>query len=278
MKLSPLTIYIIGIALALPAIAWGLFFNKMPNDAETAMFESAKAANDVEAGKMNAAKKRVETAKDMIKAKAAEWNAISATRTPPASLAMGGITLAQNAFQLTVDTRKYRNSLQRAVNAQLRKGGVKVINGPLVPIPDANAPANSLLASFYNYPAAGFPVVIFDLGAVTVQGDYNSIMSHLRAYKNMPRYLAVTDGLRLDGTSPNLTATYNLTIVGFIKTNVVYGQAPEGSSGAGAGGAPGAGGVGFGRRGGPSGGAPAGGFGPSGGSRGGGGGAPAGNL
>jgi hypothetical protein len=173
----------------------------------------------------------------MIKAKAAEWNAIAATRTPPASIAAGGITLAQNAFQLSEDTRKYRNSVQRAVNAQLRKGGVKVVNGPLIPIPDPNAPANSLLLSFYNYPSAGFPVVIFDLGTVTVQGNYDEIMSHVRAYKNMPRYLAVTDGLRIDGTSPNLTATYNLSIVGYIRSNVVYGQAPEGQSGQ-AGGAP----------------------------------------
>ncbi len=242
MKLSPLTIYIIGIALALPVIAFGLFFNKMPNDTEASFYQAAKEANDAEAAKQRQADQKVATAIQMIKTKAAEWNAISANRTPPASIAAGGITLAQNAFQLSEDTRKYRNSIQRAVNTQLRRGGVKVINGPAIPTPDANAPANSLLLSFYNYPSAGFPVVIFDLGSVTVQGNYNSIMNHMRAYKSMPRYLAVTDALRIDGTSPVLTATYNLTIVGYIRSNVVYGQAPEGASAAGgAGGAPGGG-------------------------------------
>jgi hypothetical protein len=236
MKLSPLTIYIIGIALALPIIAFGWFYNKMPNDAETAIFVAGKEANDAEAAKQRAADQRVATAIQMVKTKAAEWQAIAGTRTPPASLQNGGITLTQNAFQLSEDTRKYRNSIQRAVNAQLRKGGIRVVNGPLVPIPDPNAPANSLLASFYNYQATGFPVVIFDLGAVTVQGNYNEIMNHVRSFKSMPNYLAVTDGLRLDGTSPNLTATYNLTIVGFIRANEVYAQAPEGQAPSGGGG------------------------------------------
>jgi hypothetical protein len=271
MKLSPLTIYIIGVFLALPIIAFGLFFNKMPNDADTKSYVAAKEANDIEAAKQKKADERVATAIQMIKTKAAEWRAIAATRTPPASLQQGGINLAQNAWQLTVDTAKYRNSIQRAVNAQLRKGGVRIINGPLVPMPDPNAPAKSLLASFYNYPAAGFPVVIFDLGAVTVQGDYDAIMKHVKAYKNMPNYLAVTDGLVLNGTSPNLTATYNLTIVGYIRSNVVYGDAPEGQvtqqAGGGGGGAP------FGGMGGPppgvmgggrTGGKPAGGIGAAG--------------
>ncbi|HSI73335.1 MAG TPA: hypothetical protein VK934_09160 [Fimbriimonas sp.] len=230
MKLSPLTIYIIGISLALPIIAFGWFFNLMPNSADTASYDAATQLNQAEAAKQPQAEKRVKDAIAMIKTKAAEWRAIAAVRTPPESLSAGGISLTTNAFQLTEDTRKFRNSIQRAVNAQLRKGGVEVINGPMVPVPDANAPANSLLASFYNFPGASFPVVIFDLGTVTVQGSYNEIMNHVRAYKNMPRYLAVTDGLRLDGTSPNLTATYNLTIVGYIRGTGVYGQAPEGGA------------------------------------------------
>ena len=44
------------------------------------------------------------------------------------------------------------------------------------------------------------------------------IMANVRAYKSMPRYLAVADGLAISGTSPNLTGTYNLSIVGFIRT------------------------------------------------------------
>jgi hypothetical protein len=253
MKLSPLTIYIIGISLALPIIAFGWFFNLMPNNADKATYEAATEANLREAAKQGQAEKRVKDTIAMIKTKAAEWRAIAATRTPSESLAAGGITLSTNAFQLTEDTRKFRNSIQRAVNAQLRKGGVEVVNGPMVPVPDANAPANSLLASFYNFPGASFPVVIFDLGTVTVQGTYQEIMSHIRAYKSMPHYLAVTDALRLDGTSPNLTATYNLTIVGYIRGNTIYGQAPEGqasASGGGGMGAPAMGGPGAG--GGPS--------------------------
>ena len=46
----------------------------------------------------------------------------------------------------------------------------------------------------------------------------------------MPNYLAVADGLRLDGTSPNLTGTYNLTIVGFMRTKSLAPDVPEGAA------------------------------------------------
>ena len=131
---------------------------------------------------------------------------------------------------------------------------------------DSSTPANQLLASFFNYPAIPFPVVIFDFGTITVQGTYRQIMDHVRAYKNMPNYLAVTDGLRIDGTSPNLTGTYNLSIVGFIRAKKIAPAVNEGV----ASGSTGAAGGGFGASGPPPGMGP-GGIGP-GGVRGGGGG------
>jgi len=107
---------------------------------------------------------------------------------------------------------------------------VTVVNGPYVPGPDENGSATGILASFYNYPALGYPAVIFDLGTVTVQGSYKQIMDHVRSFSAMPHYLAVTDGLRIDGTSPNLTATYNLTVVGLLPPGTIYGTAPEAAS------------------------------------------------
>ena len=164
----------------------------------------------------------------MVDLKAKAWAAYVATRTPGTSLRDGGIDLSVNAWQLTVDTPKYRNAIQQAVNAQVKKGGVKVINSPLVPLVDASTPANQILASFFNYPAIQFPVVIFDFGTITVQGTYKQIMDNVRAYKSMPHYLAVADGLRIDGTSPNLTGTYNLSIVGFIRAKKIAPAVNEG--------------------------------------------------
>jgi hypothetical protein len=244
MKLSSMTIYIMGLAFAMIALSFALFMHVLPENQHTQYYNDATDKLNTEAAKMKQAEDRVRKAKELVLAKAVEWRSIAATRTPPDTLAAGGIDLNRNAFQLTVDTKAYRNNIQRAVNAQLRKGGVTVISGPYVQGPDPSAPATGILASFYNYPALGFPAVIFDLGTVTVQGTYAQIMNNIRSYKTMPHYLAVTDGLRIDGTSPNLTATYNLTIVGLLRSTVINGQAPEGTGGGNAGGMGGAMGMG----------------------------------
>lgn len=222
MKLSPATIYIFGLAVFVIFFSFGLFWHYMPNMAEANLWEENYKSLEIAANQQKAAEKRVQDAKDLVNAKAATWNAVVAKRTPPPALARGGINLSVNTWQLSVDTQRYRNNVQRAVNAQLRRGGVTVVNGPLVPGPDVNAPANSLLATYFNFPAYPFPVVIYDLGPVTVQGRYEQIMANVRAYRTMPNYLAVADGLRIDGTSPNLTGTYNLSIVGFIRAKQVF--------------------------------------------------------
>lgn len=262
MKLGRFAILMIGIMIFIAASSWGYFYCYMPNSKEVGLLNDNKALNDAEAAKMPKAKARFELAKKMIDLKADDWRAIVETRTPPMDLAHGGIDLSVNPWQLAVDTPKYRDSVQRAVNAQIKKGGIKVISAPLVPPTDANAPVNQILSSVFNYPALKFPVVIFDFGTITVQGTYQQILANVRAYKNMPNYLAVTDGLRIDGTSPNLTGTYNLTVVGFIRTKSLAPDVPEGAAvastgfgGMGGGMAPGAGGppAGIGSRGGPGG-------------------------
>ena len=262
MKLGRLPIFIIGIMFCIGGISYGYILCYGPNMKEVGMLNENKSLNDTEAHKMPQAQARVKLAKKMVDTKAAIWRAIVETRTPPMDLAHGGIDLSVNAWQLSVDTPKFRNSIQRAVNDQVKKGGVTVVSAPLVQVLDANMPVNAIQAAFYNYPALKFPVVIFDFGTITVQGTYKQILDNVRAYKNMPHYLAVTDGLRIDGTSPNLTGTYNLTIVGFIRSKSISGGVNEGAAAASTGGGPG-GGPGGGRGGGPGGGGPGGGGKPS---------------
>jgi len=254
MKLAPSTIYIVGGSLTLAIVCFGLFMVKTPNDAESALYETNLAELESEAGQQGRAQKRLDEAVALVNSRAATWRGIVATRTPTNSVNTGGINLAVNAWQLSVDTRKFRNSVQRAVNAQLRRGGVTVVNGPLVPLINENEAASSLLTSYYNYPPLKFPVVIFNLGTVTVQGTYKQITDHVRAFATMPRYLAVADGLQITGTSPNLTGTYNLMVVGFIRSRTIAPPVREGQASAAAGGSPFGGGI----PGGPPGGIPGG--------------------
>jgi hypothetical protein len=229
MKLSPLTIIIIGFSIAIIALSYGFFQHYVPNSTETQYQEAYRDQLQAQVDLMPRARQRVEEAKAMVQLKADQWRQTVAVHTPAPDVGRGGISLAVNPWQLTVDSRKFRNNMQRALNAQLRRGGVRVVGtGPRIPDPEESA--SGILANYYNFPAIPFPVVIFDLGAVTVSGTYEQIMTHVRSYSNMPRYLAVTDGLQLTGTAPRLTGTYNLTLVGYIRGTRIYPAVPEGAA------------------------------------------------
>lgn len=243
MKLSRWTILSIGFFLGLTGVAFALFQYFMPN------IEDAKNNNELaeqyraEIQKSGQAKKRVENVVAQIREKAAAWNRVMSVHSLPASLSEGGIDLSVNAYQLTVDAPKFRNSVQRQLNRQLKVGGVEV-QGPLIPFP--NDDASSIQASYFNLSAFGFPAVLYNLGQVTVRGTYAQICENVRAWSRMPNFLAVADGLSLTGTSPNMTGTYNLTILGFIQEDRVFpsgdlgtgGGAPTGTAPAAAGGGP----------------------------------------
>lgn len=248
MKLSPLTIILIGVSILIMALSYGFFQHWMPNSTEAGYYRDYAAQLEAEGNKLPAAENRLKKAEEMVTTKANEWRAVVATKTPLPDVNSRGVNLNVDGWQLTVDTKKFRDNIQRAVNAQLVKGGVRVVGaGPQVPMPTDNA--SEVLASFYNYPAIAFPVVILDLGQVTVQGTEAQIMANVRAWKNMPRYLAVADGLTITGTSPNLRGTYSVTLVGYIRGRQIFPAVPEGGAAPATGvpGAPGPGGPGGGR-------------------------------
>ena len=245
-NLHPGSIYALGLAFSLILLSYGYLHHWKPKmeegDARKANVELFRA----EANKLPAAYKKIEAANLLVRERESAWRGVVEAKTPLRDVSRGGIDLKVNAFQLTVDTRRFRNNVQRAVNKQVVQGGVKVLSLAPVPGTDPNAAANSLLASYYNYPAIAFPVVIHDLGQVEVEGTYAQIMANVRGWSRMPRYLAVTDGLRLSGTAPRLRATYNLSIVGYIRTDRPDGIHPPVAehAGSGGGGAPGGGGPG----------------------------------
>ena len=228
MKIGALPILLIGVAVGVIALSWAFFQEWQPNRTEAGYWNDTRDLRIAEGNKLPLAEARVELAEEMVNKEAAKWRSVVQVHTPGTSVASRGINLGVNAWQLVVDTRAFRNNVQRAVNAQLHTHGVTVANGPTVPFPDDNAAG--IVANYYNYPAIQFPVVIFDLGTVTVQGTYSQITSHVRAWSRMPRYLAVADGLAITGTSPNLTGTYNLTIVGYIRGGEIYPKVPEGAA------------------------------------------------
>jgi hypothetical protein len=241
MKLSPLTIILIGASILIMALSYGFFQHYLPNSTEAGYYRTFAEQLEAEGNQLPAAENRLKKAEELVTTKAAEWRAVVATKTPLPDVNARGVNLNVDGWQLTVDTKKFRDNIQRAVNAQIVKGGVKVVGaGPQVPMPTDNAA--DVLASFYNYPAIAFPVVILDLGTITVTGTEAQIMENHRAWKNMPRYLAVAHNLAISGTSPNLTGTYDVTMVGYIRGKQIFPAVPQGGAPSGGGAGAGAGG------------------------------------
>jgi hypothetical protein len=227
--LLPRTIWLIGISFSLIVLGVALIRYWLPQQEETTLKVANYNQYVTEAQKIGQVIKKKEKAAELVKLAEAKWRPYVETRTPLANTQLGGININVNPYQLIQDTKRYRNNVQRAVNKQLGVGGVKEIEGPRIPgVTDGDAP-NGILASYYNYPAVPFPVVIYDLGQVQVKGTYEQIMKHVRSWSNMPRYLAITQGLALTGTAPTLTATYNLTIVGFIRHDGIFPPVPDGA-------------------------------------------------
>jgi hypothetical protein len=235
MKIGAAPVLCIGLAIGLIGAGFGYFHNYQPKTETLKNTKTAAESWETEAKKLPAAYKKRATAMEMVQQKADEWQQVVAVKTPSSSLGAGGINFNVSSYQLAVDSRVYRNSLQTAVNNQVKRGGVVVINGPEVEAPDMEA--DNLVASYYNYPAIPFPVVIFDLGTITVRGTYAQIKRNVEAWKDMPNYLAVADGLQLEGTSPNLTGTYSVTIVGYLRAEKMFPGVLNGA-GAAPGGAP----------------------------------------
>jgi hypothetical protein len=211
----------------------------MPDHQEATYQKEYGDKLQAEADKLNLAKKRVERALAARAQMEVDWQAIVLAKTPPKTLQEGGIDLAKNRYQLTRDVRIFRDSVQTALNKQMKKGGIKIIAAPAIPTP--SEAEGSVVESFFNYPAINFPVCIFELGTVTVEGTFAQIANHVKAWSDMPNYMAVVSNLRLEGTSPTLRATYNLVLVAYVRADKIS-PAIAGGDAAPAGGMPAMGG------------------------------------
>jgi hypothetical protein len=224
MKISALSIIVLGLAIGLVVLSYGFFEKWVPNTTEAQYQRDYQQQLITEINKTKQAEQNFVQAEKMRDEKAAEWQAVVAAKTPPLGLP-NGINLSVDPWQLAIDAPKFRDSAQRQINAQLKVGGVKVISGPEVPAPEPNSTA--LLASYFNTATFGYPIVIWELGQVTVSGTYKQITANVRAWSHMKGFLAVTDGLAITGTDTPLTGTYNLVVVGYLKGSNFFGGVNE---------------------------------------------------
>lgn len=226
-KLSGWVWIIVGIFLGLAVLSYAYFQHYEPDMLEAEFANEYADKLKVEADKDAAAQQRIEIAEEKVRLIAEEWNRILDDKNPSGTFA---VDLEVNPFQLAVNAPDFRNRVQRAVNRQLLVGGVIVVQGPLIPTPAANT---GVMQSFFNYGRLPFPVVVFELGSVTVSGTFEQIATNVQAWTDMPDYFAVADGLAITGTSPDLTGTYSVVIVGFLPGGVSANLAASGAVAAG---------------------------------------------
>lgn len=240
MKISPWTIFTIALSVCAIILTVGICQFWLPKTTEAQNYLALRDKLQMEGNKLAAQQRKLTEAYELREAAAEQWRGVVARKTPPASVEQGGIDLSVNRWYLVNDVVRFRNRIQLDLNNQLRRGGVKVISGPTVPaFPDNPL---TVVEEGFNFPRLGFPARVYDFGAVTVEGSMEQIRRHVEAWSNMPKYLAVTDGLRIDGTPPRLRATYNLSMVMYIRTSGIHPPVPEvpgaEAPGGGGGGAP----------------------------------------
>lgn len=224
-KINPWTWIISGLLLALCILCFGFFFHYKPNSTSAALINESADAYKMEGDKMKKAKDRVKHATELLQAQDEQWATVLDSKAVSSSRETGGIDLGESRYQLVVDARRFRNDIQSLVNGRMHRGGVKVIQGPLVPT--FSTSASNIVESDFNYPALGYPVLSYDFGQVVVEGTFDQIAEHVESWTDIPNFIAVTDGLTINGTSPKLRATYNLSMVGFIRGTVVHPPVPD---------------------------------------------------
>jgi hypothetical protein len=232
MKIGAWPILSIGFAVGLIFWAFGYFQKWVPNLETAEKMNAAAIAYEAEAAKHDSAHKKYETARAIVLEKSAAWQEYVSKKTPSGDLGSGGINLGVSSWQLVNDVPKFTDSIQRAVNSQSRVGGVKVLNGLEVPSPGTDS--KRVLSDYFNYPALPYPVVMWNLGTITVEGTYEQIKANAAAWSEMPNYLAMSDGLQIQGVAPKLQGTYNVVLVGYIRGRTIFPAVLEGGTGTGA--------------------------------------------
>lgn len=227
-KLSPLTFIVCGVVIM--AVIWAGFwiFKIGPERQEIAWYKehNEQLREIISPASIAAAVDRVANALDAVDQAQIQWKEIAERRTP----AQGRFDLTEHRWQLTVNVRDWHGTVEQDLRRWISKSGVTFVEplgGPFVPYP-TDVP-NELVEAYFNYPALPYPVAVWDMGTVTVEGTYDQIINNVRSWVDIPGYVATVRGLAIEGTGNRLRGSYNLLIVAYINTpNVASGMLPNG--------------------------------------------------
>lgn len=225
-KLSSLTFIVVGVLLMATIFAYFWFMRINPANIEAGYYEeqNRQLQEIISDASKKAATERVRQALTKVRDAEMNWKATVQKRTPSS----GQMNLVPNRWQLTVNARRWHAVVERDLNSWFSKTGVRLVEPALLQVPFPTDLPNDLVRFYFNYPAFPFPIAIWDLGTVTVEGSYDAIMNHVRSWSRIPNYIVSVRGLSVTGTGNRLRATYGLTAVVYINTeNVSGGPGPD---------------------------------------------------
>ena len=220
-KLSPLTYVVVGVVLA-ASIFLGFWFMKIaPGRQEIAYWSDHNAKLDeiISEPSKRAAAERVRQALSMVRDAETSWKLIAQRRTPSS----GQMNLVPHRWQNVVNARRWHGRVEADLRKWMSQSSVRLVDPPLLMIPFPTDQPNQLVQYYFNYPAFPFPIGIWDLGTVTVEGTYDQITNHVRNWSNIPNYIASVRGLSLQGTGNRLRGTYGLTLIAYVNTEYISG-------------------------------------------------------
>lgn len=225
-RLSPLTFAIVGFVLV-AMIFSGFFFLKIKPEREEIGYYAEKSLElegIISQDSRSRAVERVRNAMQKVRDAEVAWKQVTTWRTPSA----GTFNMTPNRWQLVVNTRRWHGRAESDLNRWVRRNGVALVSPPRLLVPYPTDQPNDLVQYYFNYPALPFPVAIWDLGTVTVQGTWAQIMQNVRSWSTIPGYIASVRGLSITGTGSRLQGTYGLTVVVYVNTPYVSGGPAEG--------------------------------------------------
>jgi hypothetical protein len=215
---------IIAGGLVLVALAASGFYllSIRPNSMALAFQQNRNSQIEDVIAKRPQAQKRVDDAKAQQRDAALQWTAYISRKSPPQSL----INLDQNRWRLSTQFEIFRSKLSGAngiLGKFMRSTGVRVNAYPAITFTTDDP--NTLVAQFFSFDKqAGmpYPVAVVSLGTLSVTGTFDKVLKHVEAWNRLPNFIALTDNVQLAGTSPSVTATYNLTLIIFPRGHYIF--------------------------------------------------------
>jgi hypothetical protein len=204
-KLNALTFFIVGVVL-MAMIFFGFFFLKIkPENEEIGYYADKSLELDgiISADSQSRAVERVRNAMQQVRDAEVAWKQVTTWRTPAA----GTFNMTPNRWQLVVNARRWHSKAEADLNRWVRRNGVTMVTPPRLLVPYPTDQPNDLVQYYFNYPALPFPVAIWDLGTITVQGTWEQIMQNVRSWSTIPGYIASVRGLSITGTGSRLQGT-----------------------------------------------------------------------